>query len=406
MGQRLTVIGLVVAVIAAVLLFIQQQQTLTQVQDVQLAATEADQRRVTAVAMRDDAIGTQVQAEAGQATALAAAQSAGTAQAEADLLRGTAVSQAQSVATSNATIASGAAAQVETAQVALATAQADADQQGTLQAESAARIETAQAQIDDQATRQAGFDAALGTATAQVDLAEFARQAAEEDRATALAQSWILATLVSQQSQAQPTAVETVAQSTQLPTSVPSRSTPTPAPATEVIELSPTPLPADSNALTETFTTDDKRISIQHPSSWSVGEIDTGVLLLVSTRAIMRRNTNDLESGEVEIQLIVGSADYFRGVQAGAAAADVLQTVRDIFTSQGNADISDTAELKVGEYNAARFEGQDGNNAIVVTALDLKTNNYALSFTYFYPGEVEQFTPLMDEILASLHFTP
>jgi hypothetical protein len=405
MGQRLAAVGFILAVIVALFMFTQQQQALKDAQLAQTLQADMDTRRGTAVAMAQSASDAQASAEAVQGTAVAQAQGAATAQSKSDSHRETAVAEARAAGTLGAQLGAAATEQYSTAQAAQSAAVDAANQQSTLMAESTAELGTAQAQIDMQATAQAGFDAALGTATAQVDLAEFARQAAEEDRATALAQFWIAATVVANQSDTQATAQAIVSGVTAAPTAIPV--TPTLAP-TAAVEANPTSSPNTQSGaippLTATYTSSDKSFSFNYPEGWVAGDSGQGVILVVSSQDILQRSSSDLKSGELEIQMIVGPATNIRGVQAGATPTEVLKAVRDIYASQNTNQLSDSSEVTIGNHAGARFGGIEGNNAAVITVLDLGNGRIALTFAYMFPGETDRFTPVLDDILASLSY--
>lgn len=397
MAQRLAIIGFALAVILAIYLFTQQQQALKDAQQAQAAQADSEQQQATSVAMAQDAVSAQKNAENAQATSAAVAQSAGTAQAESDDQRETAVADAKSAQSLSNQLAATATIQSDMIQSAQAEATSEANQRATVEAESTSELSTQQAQIDAQATTQAGFDAALGTATAQVDLAQFALQAAEEDRATALANYWIAATVVAQQSSSQAgSSPATAVPSTQAaPTAIPT------------LQLLPTAAvaPGTTPPLTETVTTNDKKLSLNYPQGWLAGEVQQGVLLIANSQAIIQRSSSDLQSGELEIEVVALPVTGIRGVSAGAKPEEALTAFRDIYLAQGNnATVGDVATLTIGQYDAARFAGKEGNNGVAVTILDLGNDIVALVFTYTYPGESDQFTQPLNDILATIQY--
>jgi hypothetical protein len=399
MGQRLAVIGLVLAAIAAIFLFTQQQQALKDVQNAQTAQAEMEDRRATDVVQVRAAGTTGAQAEQDRSTAVAFAQNAGTAQAEADSGRETAAADARIAGTQSAELVALATAQVGTVEAVRATAEGEANLRATVEAESTAEISTAQAQIDAQATKQTDFDSAIGTATAQVDLAEFARQSAEDDRATALVQFWVMATANGAQSETQ-TPQATISGATAVPTLQPT------SPSAATVEATPAPTTAAGviPPLTESFTTNDKKLTFKYPQGWVTGETSQGPIVVASSRAILQRSSNELQSGEVEIQMIIGPTSAIPGVSAGATPSDVMRGVRDLYKAPAVTDEGDTTEIKLGQHAAARFDGKEGNNTVVVTVVDLGSDTVAIAFAYSFPGEMDNFIQVVDDILTSLEY--
>jgi hypothetical protein len=402
MGQRLAVIGFVIAVILAIYMFTQQQQAQTDLQTAQTAQADMADRSGTAVAQAQGASTAQSQADDARITAVAQAENAAATQAESDSRAATAAADARIAGTRSAEIAAAGTAQDGTIQAVQATAEYGVNQQATLEAQSTAALSTAQAQIDAQATVQTGYDSAVGTATAQVDLAEFARQAAEEDRATALAQFWVAATVIADQSDTQGTAQAIVSGVTGTPLPAATPVPPTPVESTTLPQ--PTTSAGTIPPLTESYTTNDKKLTFNYPQGWVAGEVNQGVILIANSQTILQRSSNDLQSGEVEIQMIVGPASSIRGVTAGAKPSEVLDAVRTIYQSQNVTNLSDNNALTLGEHAAARLTAIEGNNAVAITVVDLGNDNIALAFAYAFPGELDLYLKGIDAVLATLQY--
>lgn len=394
-STRLAVIGFIIAVIVAVYAFVTQQQAVDQARLAAFEATAADQGRITAVVMAQEASGTQVQAEIGQATARAESALASTAQSAAQATAENSVAKAELAATRSAQIVASSTAGSEVLQ---SIATTYANELEAVQAQSTAAIGTAQAALDEQATLQADTANQLATATSQVDLADFARQAAESDRARVLEQLWDMATQQAETRNDLATAQVAA-----------SRATPTPVP-TEVPIASPTLLPEptavtstnDVPPLTNSFETNSGKISLQYPRGWFAREVDTDFVSIVNDDTLFDRGGNALRTGQFEIDVLAATRDDL-GVDSTASTDEVLQNFIDFFKSRDTAfEVGTASAFASGSYEGSRVTGTDGSNDLTITLLDLGNDGLMLIFAYSAVGESEQFAPVMDAVLATV----
>ncbi|MEZ4668752.1 MAG: hypothetical protein R3E39_12640 [Anaerolineae bacterium] len=396
-STRLVVIGFMVAVVVAIYAFVSQQQAVDQAQLAAFEATAADHDRITAVAMAQEAAGTQVQAEIGQATARAEAAMASTAQSAAQATAARAESQAQQAATRSAQIIASSTAGSESFQ---STATSEADLLASVQAQSTSAMGTAQADFDAQATLQADTANQLATATSQVDLADFARQAAESDRARALEQLWDLATQQAETRNSLATAQVAVSSATPtpVPTDVPAPSPTVPPEPTEVSSTDTVP------SLTNTFETNSGKVSLQYPRGWFAREVDTDFVSIVNDSALFDRGGNALRAGQYEIDVLIATRNDL-GVDSAAATDEVLQNFVDFFKSRDTAfEVGPSSTVVSGKYQGSRVIGTDGSNELTITLLDLGNDGLMLIFGYNAAGESESFIPVMDAVLMTVEY--
>lgn len=395
--RAVAIIGFIIALGLAVLAFSQQQQAQENTRLAQTQAAEAEAARVTAISMAQEASGTQVQAEAARVTAIAQAEQAGTALAEAESGQGTAVAQAEIAGTQAAQIVSTSQAAVGDIQ---ATLQAETDSRATDQAQSEAALATVRAEMDAQATIQINTLNQLSTATAQIDLAAFARESAEEDRLAALEQAWAAATALAESQSALATAQAVISGVTATPSPIPPPATSTPIPEpTEVFtgEIPP---------LNSQFVANGGRVTFNFPNGWEAVELDNGVILVGDSRATLQRSEPTLSSGQFEITLLVNPVTNIRDVEAGASSADVMQSLLAFFAAQNPPlEFSEPESSEIGTFPITRVLGQDSNNEMTITAVDMDNDISAVIFAYSSQGEVDILIEVLDGMIATLAYS-
>jgi hypothetical protein len=402
MLQRLAIPGFIIALIAAIFLFTQQQQAVQQANTAATAQAEAQAGRA--------------QAEAAQGTAVAQAQAALAGQAQADSKRVTAVAGAESAAAKQAQAAADvstaqaqAAANQATAQVALtaqAAAQAESTAQVTVLANTKNDLATAQAALQVETTAEVQLLTALGTATAQVDLAQFAQSAAEQDRATALAQSWTLATAQAR-TLAQIATLETrLASSSGQSTPIAAGITATPSPAS-ITQATAAPAATIDTAieLSETYTSQDGKIKFSYPKGWVIQESQNGLLLSNSQAAI--DNTGNIQSGEFVANFLVRPGATVPNIKANPTARDVAERYSTIIIQRNNpnATIPPAVDLTIGSYPAARvpLPGADAEASLIV--VDLGSGNFGIALALGFKGELSAYETIFRKMLASVQYT-
>jgi hypothetical protein len=404
MVQRVAVIGFVVALVIAVLAFSQQQTAVQEAQTAAAAQAESEAGRATAVALSDSAATAQADALAAQATAqtIAETQSAAAAQAQAALETAQADSQAaftraaaiQASATAGANVAATAAAVSADAQAAAATAGAD-------------QLATMGAQIASAATAQTAAESELATATAALDLALFARESAEADRAAALEQAWAAATEIAGQ-QAQVATAQAIlngaptSAAPQSPTDVPATAT-LPEPTAAPTEASPAGLSLDGE-----FISRDDSLRFNMPGDWVSGELDNGIVLVGSSNAVFQRVGSELSAGMFEIDFVRLPLANLDNLNADSPISEVMTQVIAV-SSSGGSGPTNLGEVSVYDINgipAARVEGDEGGNKLVLTVLKpVGVDTILLAFAYAIPDELPGFLPTLDNILNSVRLS-
>ncbi len=399
MGSRLALIGFVIAVAIAAFAFFQQQQALNQANVNATVAAEAEDRRVTAVAMMQEAVGTQVQAEAGQATAIAQIDTAATAQAEAQNAQATAVAQAQAAETQSANVMATSTVRVGSLRE---TATESANAASTVIAESSAAIATIQTTIDAQATTQADTVNQLGTATAQVALAEFARESAEDDRTTALDDVWGLATALASTERELATAQAIAAGITATPRPRPTQATPTPTPRAP----RPTAVPQTGDGSTQSFTSSNETVSLSYPSDWVVTELNDGSIAIATSQGVLDREESALQPGDAQIVLFGFTLEQI-GAPDGTGPTDVAAGfARSLAQGQNPAQLGAPETVTIGSYDAARVVGTNADNDVSLVVMQTNGDEMVAALIFTAAGELADQEAQLDAILASVTFNP
>lgn len=398
MSQRLLALGAVVlAVGLAIFSFTQQQQSTQQIAAASTREREAEISRVTAVALAQEAIQTQVAAEGDRATAVldaaAAQENAATAAVEATNARATSVV----VQTAGAIRVSTAQADVESAQAA-ATAQAEAN--ATVAAGATALAGTAQARLESAATSIVDLSVNLGTATAQVNALVFAFNSAAEDRATAV--SGLLA------AQTQVSALDAELATAQVAAGQrPSATPPPPASATPVqaATLAPTATPEPATSaeveLTQNFTTE-AGVRFRLPEGWNAQEGRNNIFISSNERAADLQA--EYQAGDYVVILFIINGEQLTG-QKGLVLADMAQIVVQAFSGGDNPlTFGPVRESRVGELPVA--EARTNNDPINTTMLVASYGNdqFVAVLADSLRNEADVLSDIVRQILATFTF--
>lgn len=398
MSQRLLALGAVVlAVGLAIFSFTQQQQSTQQIAAASTREREAEISRVTAVALAQEAIQTQVAAEGDRATAVldaaAAQENAATAAVEATNARATSVV----VQTAGAISVSTAQADVESAQAA-ATAQAEAN--ATVAAGATALAGTAQARLESAATSIVDLSVNLGTATAQVNALVFAFNSAAEDRATAV--SGLLA------AQTQVSALDAELATAQVAAGQrPSATPPPPASATPVqaATLAPTATPEPATSaeveLTQNFTTE-AGVRFRLPEGWNAQEGRNNIFISSNERAADLQA--EYQAGDYVVILFIINGEQLTG-QKGLVLADMAQIVVQAFSGGDNPlTFGPVRESRVGELPVA--EARTNNDPINTTMLVASYGNdqFVAVLADSLRNEADVLSDIVRQILATFTF--
>jgi hypothetical protein len=381
-SNRLPIIGFVIMIIVAVFALVMQQQATNDVRTQMTRAANADNDKITAVAMMQAASGTQVQAEVGQATAIAAAKAANTAQATAQAAVGTAAALVDDAGTRSAQFAATSTADKNALQ---ATATMHANDISTLQAESTAEVATLQGQLADQSTAQAQLVGQLGTATAQVDLAEFARKAAEDDRTNALSQLWSIGTRQADSSSQLATAQSILTGAP--PATATPRVTVTPVPQATSVDSATSAPNTTGGTLGQTFQSNDKKISVGYPDGWFAQETQSGTIVIANQQAMFTRSKYALEKGQIEVDILAGTYAQFN-LTAGMDPKELLTTiVTNVKSQQAKFNVGDVTSITANGHKAAQVIGNDGDNDLSITAIQLSDTALAVVYGLAATGE-------------------
>ena len=398
MSQRLLAIGAVVlAVGLAIFSFTQQQQSTQQIAAASTREREAEISQVTAVALAQEAIQTQVAAEGDRATAVldaaAAQENAATAAVEATNARATSVV----VQTAGAISISTAQADVESAQAG-ATAQAEAN--ATVAAGATALAGTAQARLESAATSIVDLSVNLGTATAQVNALVFAFNSAAEDRATAV--SGLLA------AQTQVSALDVELATAQVAAGQrPSATPPPPASATPVqaVTLAPTATPEPATSaeveLTQNFTTE-AGVRFRLPEGWNAQEGRNNIFISSNERAADPQA--EYQAGDYVVILFIINGEQLTG-QKDLALADMAQIVVQAFSGGDNPlTFGPVRESRVGELPVA--EARTNNDPINTTMLVASYGNdqFVAVLADSLRNEADVLSDIVRQILATFTF--
>ncbi len=386
MTQRLAIIGFIIAVIIAIFAFSQQQQAVDQARLALTQAAQAKEQGITAVAVANEAVTAQANAQSTEAAAMINANEAATAQVIAENDRTTAQAEINAGETAAARLQ---ATSTAAAGAALSTIRADDRAMQTALAQSASDLTTKQAELDAQTTTQAETVAQLATATAQIDLAEFAREAAEEDRLAALTQAWAASTLIADTQDQLATAQAIIAGVTP---------TPRPQPTTETSSSAE----GEALALVNDFRSASGELTFQYPDGWATQEADTGAVLVASDPRMFE--SNEQITPGLFMQILVAPAETL-GQTPDAKPLDTLQDWVNLVRDQNpDLQMGDPSEVTIGTYRAARAEGGDTSGELVITTIDAGNGVVGVIFAFSSQGDMPLFLATVDALIASIAY--
>ncbi len=398
MSQRiLAIVAVVLAVGVAIFSFSQQQQSAQQLAAASTREREAEISRVTAVALAQEAIQTQVAAEGDRATAVLDAAGAQDAAATAAVAATNARATSVVVQTAGAISVNTAQANVESAQ-ATTTAQAEAN--ATVVAGATSAAATAQARLQSAATNIVDLSVNLGTATAQVNALVFAFNSAAEDRATAV--SGLLA------AQTQVSALDSELATAQVEAGQRPSATPRP-PATatpaQAATLAPTATPQPATAtmveLTQTFTTT-AGANFRYPEGWQAQEGRSSIFLTSNERAADPQA--EFQPGDYVVVVFVLNGEQLTG-QVGLTLADMAQVVVQAFSDGDNPlNFGEISQKQVGELAVAEARtNSDPVNTLMLVA-DYGNDQFVAVLADGLLAEADLLNEIAEQILASFTF--
>ncbi|GIL13042.1 MAG: hypothetical protein BroJett038_17620 [Chloroflexota bacterium] len=398
MVKNVLIIVLVVAVFAlAAVAFTQYnagQESAALARDAQTAQAEVMAAQATDVSQAETAIAARIEAETGQGTAVAQADAAVETAAAAEAARATAVAQSRADAE-----------RLAERETALATAQTLIAAEAAAAAEGQAALATAQTLIAVQAADITLAGEQLATATAQVDLADFARIAAEADRAAALEDARLAATLLARAEATiaamQPATPTPLPSPTLPPTETPlsAAATATPAPTAE-------PVVVDGIELDAVFVSADGTIRLNYPAGWLVQEAQ-GQIYMVNTPDALTTEGPQVQPGHFLVNILFGTASDLPGVSAGAAPLVFIGALADLINARAasGGQLGEPEAITIGTRDAARVEGPSANGRTVIIVLQMADDFYAVAFGSSAPDDLEQHEPTLRAILGTLVYS-
>lgn len=402
---RLLGAGIVVALIAAVLAFTQQQQAASDMRLAQNAQATAVSTAGTAVAAANSAATAQKQAEDAQVTAEANANTAATAQKNAENAQATAEANANAAATAQ-----------KQAQDAQATANANANAAATAQKNAENAAATANAGQKDaqnaQATAVAGqtnAQNAQATAVANANDAATkqaeAQTAAQNNEATAVAAQnqavSAMATVAALQIDSNDMQATLTALSAQATSDAQNRGqvgvvpTNTPRANNPVVIATVTPQGGggqSNNDLTEQFVSKDGSLSFNYPSGWGVQESSNGSIVL-----------NDPSKAFVVLVLPVPAGQLPANTRPPAIASGVAPTFATNLKLTGMT-FGQPTTTTVNGHAAGIVEGSNTQVDMVVVAIDMGGGKYMILLGLVNKGLLSRYEPTLLDIAATIQY--
>jgi len=132
--------------------------------------------------------------------------------------------------------------------------------------------------------------------------------------------------------------------------------------------------------LGQTFESTDKKVQVSYPDGWFVQETQSGTIVIVNQKAMLTRTKYALEKGQVEVDVLAGTYAQFN-LAAGMDPKELLTTiVTNVKSQQAKFNVGDVNSITVNGHKAAQVMGNDGDNDLSITTIQL--SNTALAVVY------------------------
>jgi hypothetical protein len=171
-------------------------------------------------------------------------------------------------------------------------------------------------------------------------------------------------------------------------------------PATATLPVTATPVPqattidsatsapnSTGGALTKTFQSTDKKISVGYPDGWFAQETQSGTIVIVNQQAMLTRSKYALEKGQTEVDILAGTYAQFN-LTAGMDPKELLTTiVTNVKSQQPKFSVGDVTSMTINGHKAAQVIGNDGDNDLSITVVQLSDTALAVVYGLAATGE-------------------
>ncbi len=170
-------------------------------------------------------------------------------------------------------------------------------------------------------------------------------------------------------------------------------------------------LPAAAQGFSETFLSQDGRLSFGYPSGWFARE-EFGTYTVSTAEDQTIDINNRLQPGEASLVVTLIERDnvLYSEIRDGITPLEKLELLLKTLEEQALQDtlpFSNPVELFVGDYVAARtastYKGSD--NQFVIFLIELDRDVYVLAAGFTAPGELDRLEPKFISIAATLRFS-
>jgi WD40 repeat protein len=163
--------------------------------------------------------------------------------------------------------------------------------------------------------------------------------------------------------------------------------------------------------LTQTFASEDERMTLRYPEGWFALTESDG-FTIIATREDLADFSGDVQlpSGEAALALIFSDnpPDSDQDLFVGDTPSEIMSRVLDVLreTNEEVGRFSNPEALVISDNDAARIEGDIGGNDVVIFVMDLGNDLYNLMIGVTAPDELEKFEPKFLAIAASINYAP
>jgi hypothetical protein len=142
-------------------------------------------------------------------------------------------------------------------------------------------------------------------------------------------------------------------------------------------------------------------LSFYYPAGWVVST-NNGQIIVANSQTAM--DASAPSSGQFRIQMLPGPISAFGNFDAQTVPSAVIQYLLPRISTQG-VQYSSSTDLTIGAYPASRAKASAGDGEGSITAVNMGNGIYNIVSASSAAGELAQFQPTLDAILATVLYS-
>jgi hypothetical protein len=163
---------------------------------------------------------------------------------------------------------------------------------------------------------------------------------------------------------------------------------------------------ANNIALSQTYSA--SGLIFNYPAGWKVND-STSAVLIANTQAALdamqiSSGSFNLQSGQVGASLVMLPMSQLKSLGADVTPVEVLKQIK---APASVGQFGDASATTIGSSkSAARAAGSNATTDLLMVAVKIGENGYALVIAASAKGELSHYEPTLDAILDTIRYTP